>query len=194
MGVPFAQFAFTSAASSWLHKSFHIPYSTIMVTPSHSTKNFTNITKGLPTMSLEKEIHDTLTLFYYGTSPSWALAVVTTFMFACATLVHLILPFLKRSWFMIPLVVGALCTSRFLQVRAKRSIKFRFHSFFTPADFHLSRSSGLCLSRCRAPRKHSKPINVRDVHHIHHHCTGVHRGNPLPVTSAYSPREWSRRF
>jgi hypothetical protein len=56
---------------------------------------------------------DTMLFWYYGLAASWALAVVATFLFACTTLAHLILLFIKRSWFMIPLIIGALCESSF---------------------------------------------------------------------------------
>jgi hypothetical protein len=61
-------------------------------------------------LSLE-DTKDFYNLYYYGVKPSWALAVVTTFLFTCVTLVHLVLLFFKRSWFLIPLIIGALCTS-----------------------------------------------------------------------------------
>lgn len=54
-----------------------------------------------------------LHLYYYGRSPSWALAVAATFLFACITLVHFIMLCLKRTWFIIPLMTGALRMSHF---------------------------------------------------------------------------------
>jgi hypothetical protein len=65
-------------------------------------------------LSLE-DTKDVYNLYYYGVKPSWALAVVTTFLFTCVTLVHLILLFYKRSWFLIPLIIGALCMSQSLK-------------------------------------------------------------------------------
>lgn len=60
----------------------------------------------------EQDISKLLILYYYGINPSWALAVIATFLFTCVTLVHMILLFFKRAWFVIPLMTGSLCKSR----------------------------------------------------------------------------------
>jgi hypothetical protein len=66
-------------------------------------------------------VMDWLILYQYGVKPFWALAVIATFLFACITLVHLGLLFLKRRWFVIPLVIGALCKSHPCKKTFKKS-------------------------------------------------------------------------
>lgn len=62
----------------------------------------------------ETEYYDWLRLYYYGVKPQWALAVVATFLFTCATLVHLVLLYFQRAWFLIPLIIGCLCMCLYL--------------------------------------------------------------------------------
>ncbi len=60
-------------------------------------------------MSSEQEYREYVHPYYYGIKASWALAVAATFLFACVTVTHLVLLCLKRAWFLIPLLFGALC-------------------------------------------------------------------------------------
>jgi hypothetical protein len=52
-----------------------------------------------------------LRLYFYGTNPQWAIAAVATFVFSIMTILHLGLLCFKRAWFLIPLIIGCLCTS-----------------------------------------------------------------------------------
>lgn len=62
-------------------------------------------------MAGEMSYGDYMRLWYYGLKPSWVIAVTATFLFSCATLVHLVLLFRLRAFFAFPLIVGSLCTS-----------------------------------------------------------------------------------
>ncbi|KAF7510130.1 hypothetical protein GJ744_007029 [Endocarpon pusillum] len=59
-------------------------------------------------MAGELTYRDIMMLWFYGIKPSWVIAVIATFLFSCATLVHLVILFRQRVFFAFPLIAGSL--------------------------------------------------------------------------------------
>lgn len=67
-------------------------------------------------MAGELTYRDIMMLWYYGVKPIWVTAVVATFLFSCATLIHLVILFRQQAFFAFPLIAGSLCTSSHKQI------------------------------------------------------------------------------
>jgi hypothetical protein len=113
-------------------------------------------------MSSQQEYHDYVLPYYYGIKPSWALAVAATFLFACVTLTHFVLLFLKRAWFLIPLLTGALCMCH-CHEKFLCSVPANYMQITVMTDLAFRRDYRLCLSRRRTPSRPAKPIDIHLV-------------------------------
>lgn len=109
----------------------------------------------MSTTLTQEETKAYLHLYYYGRGPSWALAVAATFLFACVTLVHFTKLCFKRTWFIIPLLTGALRTSHFPVHSLIRQKLIRDWFLFFPS--HVQRLSWFNLHVLTFP---SKPVEL----------------------------------